>query len=615
MSRRGRITAAFLLGLPVALLLAAVVALPRVDLAPFAAARATAALGREVTIGSLRVVPGRVATVALREARVANIEGGSRPVMAELARLDATVELLPLLAGRLVLHGAEAEGLRLYLERAPDRRANWRAGDGTRGDAPPQRGGPLLPQDLRLARSEVVFRTTGGAELRTVIEDGRLTAEAPDRPARLQVRGSYNGVALRVEGVLGTLRQMSEAAAPMPVALRATAADTAMLLEGTATDPLNFDGIAGTLTFAASGLRDVFALAGEAGGPDLPVEFAAQARREGNLWRLTDLAGTIDGDPVTAALFELREGSAGTPDAVAARLAFERLDLARLLDAMGSGGDAADPRLQVPARPDPLIRAEIAADSFSHPEVSGTDAAVTLEVAPARLALEARLVTAFGVRVEGRGQMVPAGEGARLDATLRLPEAELDALRRHLGFGELPVAGRATVDAVVAASGATFGAARQGARVSAVLTMAGGSIAREVIEMASTDIRSLFRTPRGRTGLGCVLAAVDLRGTRGEVAPLRLRAGTGTVAGLMSFDLGRRQLDLVIGSERATTHDLALDIPVRVSGTFGDLDIAPAEWSRAGRERLSRGEMAPLPRALSEIARASPCYRRGGVAR
>lgn len=99
------------------------------------------------------------------------------------------------------------------------------------------------------------------------------------------------------------------------------------------------------------------------------------------------------------------------------------------------------------------------------------------------------------------------------------------------------------------------------------------------------------------------------------MAPLRIRAGTGTIAGLMTFDLERRRLDLVIGSERATTDFLALDIPVRVSGTFGDLGVAPAEWSRAGRARLARGGMAAMPPDLVETARASPCYRPGGVRR
>lgn len=608
--RHGWIAAGLLLGLPAVVLLAAAVLLPRIELGPFAAARATAALGREVTIGSLRVAPGLPLRVALRDLRVANVEGGSRPLMAELARLDAAMSPLPLLWGEVSLNEVSAAGFALWLERAPGRRANWRFAP--RATAA---GGvaPVLPGRLDIADVEIVFRTTGGAELHTRIDTARLLAAPRERPAYLEAAGSYNGVALRLEATLPGAAEL-RAGGPVPVALRATAAGTTLLFEGTATDPLGFDGLDGRLSFAASSPRAVLAMAGVAEGPELPVEFTAQARREGDLWRLAELAGMLDCATLAAPMLELREGGGGTPDAIAARVDLARIDLDRLLPGP-RGDDAADPPLIVPARPDPLIRAEVTARAFAHQALGGTDAAVAIEVAPARVTLESRFVTAFGAQVEARGEMVPAGDGARLDAVLRLREAEIDALRQQLGLGPLPVAGRAALDAAIAAEGATLGAARQAARVSAVLAMSEGSIAREVIEMASTDLRALFRTPRGRTPLTCLLAAVDLRGARGEVAPLRIRAGTGTIAGLMTFDLERRRLDLVIGSERATTDVFALDIPVRVSGTFGDLDVAPAEWSRAGRARLARGGMAAMPPELVEIARASACYRPGGVRR
>ncbi len=614
MSRRSRIAIGFVLGLPAVAVLAAAVALPRIDFAPFAAARATAALGREVSIGSLRVTPGLPLRIALRDARLANIEGGSRPEMASLARLDAALSPLPLLWGEVALNEVAAEGLTLLLERAPGRRPNWRFGPARPAGGAREAAAPRLPGLVRLASSEIVFRTTGGSDLRAGIEDARLSAAPPGRPASLLATGSYNGVALRLEGSLSSAAE-PRAGGPVPVALRATAADTALLFEGTATDPFNLDGLDGRLTFAASSPRAVLAMAGAGGGPEVPVEFTARARREGDLWRLAELTGTIDGAAVTAALLELTEGGGGRPDAIVARMDVTRLDLDRLLGAGGEAERGAEAPLRVSAAPDPVLRAEITARAFTHAEFGGTDAAVTVEVVPSRVALDGRFVTSFGAQVEARGEMVPAGDGARLDAALRMRGAELDALRRRFGLGPLPLSGRAELDAAVAAEGATLGAARQGARVSAVLAMTEGSIAREVIEMASTDIRSLFRTPRGRTRLDCLLAAVDLRGTRGEAAPLRIRAGTGTIAGLLAFDLERRRLDLVIGSERATTDFFALDIPVRVSGRFEAPDIAPAEWSRAGRARLARGEMAPLPPELVDIARSSPCFRAGGVRR
>ncbi len=97
---------------------------------------------------------------------------------------------------------------------------------------------------------------------------------------------------------------------------------------------------------------------------------------------------------------------------------------------------------------------------------------------------------------------------------------------------------------------------------------------------------------------------VDIRAGQGEAAPLRIRAGTGTISGLASFDLNRKQLDLVIGSQSETTSDFALDIPVRVSGAFADPSIAPARWSGEGRARLSGRR--PRGAAADGIARLRP---------
>jgi len=604
MRRRAWIVIGLVLGLPAAAALLALLVLPRVELGGFVAARASAALGREVTIASLRVTPGLPSRVVLTDVRVANIEGGSRPAMMELARLDAVLSPLPLLWGEVALNEVEATGFRLFLERAPGRRPNWRFGDGA-APASATRAAPPLPGLVRLADAEVVFRTTSGNELRTVIETARLLAAPAERPGSLEASGSYNGVPVRLEGALFS-RDALRAGGALPITLRATAAETALLFEGTTTAPFDVDGLDGRITFAASTPRAVLDMAGVAGGPEMPVEFAGRATRQGDVWRLEEVAGTIDGTDFEAALLQLTEGNAGAPDAVVARIGFARLDLNRLIGARGD--EAGEVPFAAPAMPDPLIRAEITAREFAHDLLSGTDAALSLEIAPGRIALDTRFAPTFGGRVALTGEMLAEAGGARAEGRGEIRQVDLDGLRRIFGIRAVPMAGPVDVDLAVAATGSTLAAAKAGARISAVLRMSEGSIAQEVIEMASTDLRTLFRPSRGRTRLACLLAAVDMRGGTGEAAPLRIRAGTGTIAGLATFDLNRRVLDLVIGSERATTDFFALDIPVRVHGSFADPEIIPAEWSRAGRARLAQGGLAALPPELMDLARQSPCH-------
>jgi hypothetical protein len=137
-----------------------------------------------------------------------------------------------------------------------------------------------------------------------------------------------------------------------------------------------------------------------------------------------------------------------------------------------------------------------------------------------------------------------------------------------------------------------------------------GQVAREVIEAGSTDLRLLFRRPRGMTPVACLLGMLEMRAGRGDIAPLRIRSAEGTIAGTASLDLNRRQFDLVIGSVRSTTGFFALDIPVRVWGSFGDPSIRPARWSAEGRARLAAADdVAALPARLRDFARRNPCYQ------
>ncbi|MBR0671408.1 AsmA family protein [Neoroseomonas soli] len=617
MGRRTKVILGILAGIPVLALAAAVLVVPMVELGPMAAGHATAALGRPVTIGSLRVSPGLSLGVEVREARLANIDGGSRPAMAEVGSLNATLDLLPLLRGEVVLRRAAIDGFTLYLERAADWRANWHFGERPAAPAtPPDRSGLPMVHDLRLARSEIVFRTSSGKELRARLDSTAVTATAPDQPARMTVSGSYGGVPVALEAVLGSIATLRDASIPFPIEMRATSrAETVVEFLGTATDPLNVDGAEGRIRVSAATPEAILGMAGAGGTdvPPVPVALAGQVMRNGDLWRLTAVEGTLDGAPFTAPVIELTEGSRGRPDAVVVAFEFTRLDVNRILGARPPSGSQesgdADLPLIVPEMPDPLLRADLAAQELIYARLHARDARLKAEMAPGRITVETLALAAFGARFDASGELLPArGGGAAVTAAARMTQGDIDTLRRAFRLPALPLAGRLEAHAAVAAEAATLNAATAGARISVVAAMTSGSIAREVIEMASTDVRALFRTSRGMTRVSCLLAAVDVRAGRGEASPVRIRAGTGTISGLASFDLNREWLDLVIGSQRETTHFFALDIPVRVSGSFSNPDILPAQWSRSARARMESGATAPLPPDLRDTARRNPCY-------
>jgi len=621
----------WILGVPVALALLVVlgvlVVVPRMDLGSYAAARARAALGRDVAIESLHVSPGLQLGVELRGLRLANIEGGSQPDMMTLRHAVATVDLMSLFGGGpVVIRDLAVEGLALLLERAPGRRANWHFGDRVRPPRPsdpvtavpappPERAGTPTLLEARFADSEVVFRTTSGTPLRMRLDSGAIAAPTSGEAVLLQARGAYNDLSLELDGTLGSFDALRDVATPFPMELQAASGAVRLSFQGTATDPINFDGLEGELALDAPTLEPILEMAGAEGISGPSVTLTGAFLRHTDLWRLTDAQGTLDGAPLTAALLQLIEGAVGQPNSVEATMSVTRLDLNRIAGQFAPGdapAGQADAPLVVPAMPDPLVQARLEVGELLYAEVHARQVALRAEMVPGRIAVPEATLTAYGSRIAASGEITPLERGARIAASVAVSEGDMDTLRRAFGLHALPVSGLVDARVAVEAQGTHLNEATRRARVSAVVSMRNGRIAREVIEMASTDVRAVFRTARGMTPVGCLLAVVDIRDSRGDAVPLRIRSGEGTIGGIARFDLTRQTMDLVIGSERATTGLLALDIPVRVSGSFANPSVAPARWSGEGRAQLEAADtrIAPMPAELRQFAQQNPCIRR-----
>ncbi|MCA3358493.1 MAG: hypothetical protein ING02_10880 [Roseomonas sp.] len=104
-----------------------------------------------------------------------------------------------------------------------------------------------------------------------------------------------------------------------------------------------------------------------------------------------------------------------------------------------------------------------------------------------------------------------------------------------------------------------------------------------------------------------------MRAGVGQIAPFRIRAETGTIAGSERFDINNHIMNLTIGSQEETTSFFALDVPVRIHGRFDNPDFAPASWSNEGKAQMAAADnVAPLPTALRSVADQNPCLRRTG---
>ena len=88
--------------------------------------RVSAATGRSLSItGDIHITPAWVPTLGADGVRLANAEWSSEPEMLRAGRLQAEIELLPLLRGEVRLHSFRLSGGTVLLERRADGAANW----------------------------------------------------------------------------------------------------------------------------------------------------------------------------------------------------------------------------------------------------------------------------------------------------------------------------------------------------------------------------------------------------------------------------------------------------------------------------------------------------------
>ena len=575
-----------------------------VNLGSFIAGRASARIGRPVAIASAHVTPGRWLTIDVQGVSVPNLEGGTQPVMGEVRHLVAEVQLASLLHGPIAIRGASVEGLSVLLEQV-NGAPNWRFGP-PHPPAPWDRTAFPSLRELHVHASEVVLLGRKGSRRVLRVDGAAFLSPADDQPVRLSGAGTYNGVPLQLEADLKSIGEYRNAGQPFGTMLRFRSGDASLVFDGTMIDPLDVDGATGQMTLDAPALTPLLAVLGTPGTLNLSLRLAGTLEHSNEIWSLSAAKGALEEQPFTGGSVRLAEGAGQGPDDLAVQVAFDHLDLNELLGAGARGKrSGGDMQLPVDSAPGTVGVAKVSARHFSYDALLATDALVAARLSPGKLVVEELSMTAFGTRVRASGQVVGAGH---LTAEVGVTGADVQTLRRALGFGNVPVLGRLDGAFLADATAPTLNRAVREAHINGFVAMRGGSIAKEVIEMASTDIRALFRDARGMSPVSCLLAGLEMHAGVGTIMPLRVRAEDGVIAGSARFDLYRRVFDLTVGSEAHTTGALALDIPVRVHGSFGNLSVEPAQWSPEGRAQLGRADdLSHLSPSLREMARRHPC--------
>jgi hypothetical protein len=565
--------------------------------------------GRKVTIAALRVTLGNPLTVDMSGVSLANIQGGSQAEMVALAHLKAGIAPWTILFGPMVIRSLTVDGAQLLLEHGPDDHPNWKFNHATASPSPKHNRRRVSPAllDAHFHNIEIDVRTSGGNVLRTRLNDVAVLASSSDSPVTLVGDGSYNGIAVHADVGLPAFSALYRKTAKLPVRFKLTSGTASLAFEGSATDPLNADGVEGRMTLDAPKPQELLALAGITRRIDLPLTLAGAFSRNDTLWRLRDGAGTLDGDMLKGGL-KMQEGARHQPDAITIDASFGHLDL----NALAPSGEPPQPagKMSLLVDPDPgaTVDAHVAAGHVAYRTIQADAFDLNFKLAPGLLTVEQIAANIAGGSAKSRVTVTRQNDKGLVDFDGALTNVDAGKLAKLMGWGTLPIGGPINSQVSGHMTGATLAEARGANRIFAIVSMVGGTIDRHLVGMASTDVRSVFGGRTGLSQLSCLLAILDLRDGLGAIAPLTIRTSDGTIVGSGTYDARHDVVDMTIGTQSSTTSYFALDVPVRISGPVSDFTVRPAFG--ASRTINATGNSDNLPPDLKSFAASNACPMR-----
>jgi uncharacterized protein involved in outer membrane biogenesis len=344
-----------------------------------------------------------------QDIRLKNTEWAKDPDMLAAERVEVVVDLWQLLKGRLELPEVTLIKPKVSLERQADGTANWTFGTEQAAKilAPEDRTEMPVIGRLNIEGGEFRYRDVPlGLDLDSKIASIKGNGGDGDSPIHLEGTGSLQKqrFTLKLDG--GSLLSLRAAEKPYPLKGDIDFGATSAHIDGTLDDPITFEGVKLKLVLKGPDLAHLAPLLRVPLPGTPPYELAGNLNREGDLWRVRQMAGLIGKSDIAGDLMV----DLGRP-----RLYIEADLKSKKLDYQDVG-----PLIGIDPGPAP---AKVAPkDQAGPPAVAGQPAGA---VRPRRVLpdapLQADLVRTTDAKVTFRGEDVVA-PGAPLGAT----ELDLD---------------------------------------------------------------------------------------------------------------------------------------------------------------------------------------------
>ena len=601
---------------------------------PLVEARASAGVGRKVTIERLEVHPGLTTRIIAHGLEVANPDGFEGAAFAQFPRLIVTFDAKTWLqTRRIVLPAVEAVHPTYNFLQTAEGRNNWTLAIPSLLDA--------APNDPPLVEVGDVIINGGTARFLSgrVPADMTMnlsTARDGDRQTLvIDAKGTYAKQPVIARLVGGALLGLSDATTPYGVDLAITNGPTQVTLKGAVRNPLALTGANLDLTLGGPDMALLFPLTGipipktppyEVAGKldfaDGQVKFSAIKGRVGS----SDLNGDVIVDP------------RGVRPVLTGILTSRQVDMEDLAGFIGSQPGRTTTPGQTPAQIQDVKRAEASSQLLPNaridlPRMRAADIHITyagtkiigkdvpfasistkLDIVDGHIKLTSMRLGIGGGVVSGNVDLNPAGD--ELDATVdvKFERVNIGALLQTagLGRGNGPISGSAQLKGRGASMAGIVG---RGDGMLRVVMAKGGEINALLLDLSGVQLGRALLSAIGlpdKEHVRCMVADFVLQ--RGILASRTLVLDTTDhiISGGGRIDLAKEVMELRIRSDTKRMSIGTLATPILIYGPFKDLNFRPdVELAARGGAAIGLGLLflpaALLPTIQFGVGDDSPC--------
>lgn len=623
MTRRRRIRLSVFLGGPILAIILLILFWRWDWFIPLVEARASAQLGRPVTIGHLHVHLGRKIRILADQVVVQNPQDfpSDVPPLARIAHLGVTVDAMEYIRHRLLsVPLIDVNGPEIELRALPDGRNNYtlamkKIAPTKPGETPASspKLGDLTIESGTLHAAIPKLKADFSAAIETAPAEGAIALKGQSMELRARAQGTYAGQKITATLLTGALLSVTDTQTPFPIDLHITNGATRIALAGTVQDPLAFAGTDLNLTLQGADMADLYPLTG------IPIPATPAYKISGKLnyetasqrIRFDEFRGVVGNTDLEGTITERPLGK--KPD-VTMELASRRVDLADLGGFLGTNPGRATTQNATPAQRQkaangaaraghllPTTKINLpklnAANIHLHyvgQHIQGRNIPldsliVTMDLVDGAITLHPLIFTIGRGRVQSDIAIAPVADGrVKLKADVHFDQVDVSRLMAatHTFKGAGAIGGRATIDGTGDSVATLLGDGNGGLAV----YMSGGSLSALLVNLSGLEFGKALLSALGvpsQTQVNCMIGDFSLRQGMVKTQALLVDTGEALIGGSGLMNLKTEAIDFEIQTRSKSFSIGSLPAPIQVTGTLSNPSIGIGVKELAARGGLA----------------------------